>query len=699
MDITKNIPVLVGRNKVNDIIETLKLENEETVISLREEHLSTVQKFKDHHEKDLKDVASKSYSKAMADVNREFRYELDELKEDLNKKQGDKSVFNGEDPFYESLYSSYYGVNNKYAFNKLSDNVKEAVKYSTAKGYLTVYNSPFERHQADELRKHAQTIAYIRSFEDPIVGAIPDALTRFVLGRGIKFKASDYRVQSILERFWKLNNMEMYMKRLMWLLAVESEYFPLYFVSERSGDVAIREIQPIEIDEIETCKEDKDTRLSYKRNMLPIDGYPEQMGFRYYADIDYFERLDNIPEHFNKELITSRNVGEEKWRNKTELVQFVKLMMNREVRSRVMLERVLRWAEFYKNWIIDRAIINHEKGRVVWIVTISGRKSELWERFKPAPAGGTIKYSTQDKKWEVVNAKINADQAKDDGLFLLYQVAAGAGIPIHVLTQRTSEQVYSSIRASDTPFSQLILDLQDTLVESVLRPMFRLVVRSMINASNPEIKIPKKIKIRKYIKEHLRDLYRFSYEKYKKGIFSHEKFINVIRDLVDCVKEEYTEHAFNSRVIDNNVTISMQVLEACNDMEELCIIDSKKIMEDKKGFFHILQAKKVNKDIVSKSYDMFQNGFLVSIDAVDVPIDITFPDMVREDLEESAKVLKIHRELGIVSKTTASAKAGYNPEQENYLIKTEEFGIEEDPMALSSEPKDNKKKKEDTKDE
>ena len=47
-----------------------------------------------------------------------------------------------------------------------------------------------------------------------------------------------------------------------------------------------------------------------------------------------------------------------------------------------------------------------------------------------------------------------------------------------------------------------------------------------------------------------------------------------------------------------------------------------------------------------------------------VPIFIEFPSILTEDEKEQAEVMKMQGEMGIVSKATLSAKAGYNWEKE-----------------------------------
>ncbi len=618
---------------------------------------------------DIKKNTDEAVRNAVDKVSNELHQDFKQRLISIKREYSDDSKG---DPFYESLYSKYYGKDDKYSEEKLPELIKESVKYAKAKGYLTVYTSPMEIEQEDELRRFAQIVAYVRAFEDPVVGAIPDSLQRFVLGRGIKYKCPNEDVQFLLDFFWSSNNMEMYNKTLLWLLIVQSEYFPLYFRDPRTGDIKVREIQPLEIIKVETDPDDKASILSYKREYMNTKGTAYT---KYYADIDYYD----IKKKENKK---SEFEGEKNWQGENVFVQFIKLMRNREVRGRVYLERVLKWAEWYKNWIIDRAIINHEKGRVVWLLILKGTQDDVWERFKTPPAGGTIKVCTPDREWKPVNANINADDAKEDGLFLLYQVAAGAGIPIHVLTQRTSETVYSSIRASDSPFSQFILDIQDTLMDGYLKPMFRMVIKSYIKAN----KIPKKIKIKKYVKEYLRDTFRNQYDRYTEGELSEQKMLRFIKILTESAIRDFED----DKSLKGSADLYKKVIRECRTLEDSYKNETLKLLEN--------SNEKIKHKILVRAFEVFENGIEIEIDTETIPIDIVFPDMVKENMVDSARILEIHRNMGIVSKTTASSKAGYNSEQEKFLLKTEDFGEPEeeikDPLKdtddenLNDEPKE-----------
>jgi len=606
---------------------------------------------------DIEKKVRESSAAAVANVEKEFKYDLEELRntvESLNP----QVLASQDDLFYKSMYSNWGGKGAKEFDPEKS--VTEAVKYGRARGFFTAYNMPLERKQSDEERRYAQTISYNRVHEDPLIGAIPDVYQRFALGRGVKFRCDEPKIQALLEEFWRDNSMDMYLKRLAWLLVTESEYFPLYFISKKTGKVKIREIQPLEVVTIETNPNDKSVPLSYCREFFDDEMMDNKIPDkdrkrRYYADINYFiQKIDELDGH------TSEFDGKEGWQKDDKLVQFVKLMKNREVRSRVFLERVMKWGEWYKQWLTDRAIINHEVGRVCWILEISSRKSEVWERYKPAPAGGTTKISTPDRKWIPTNAKINANDSKEDGLFLQYQICAGASLPLHVLTQRATESNYSSLKKSENPMTMAILDFQDLLSESFLKPMFRLIIRSARNASSPKDKIPSTVNIRRYVTEYLREVFRNMLEAYQDEEIDSRKMLKTIKVVTENFIEDFKKDE-TSRGIAGIYDVILNEMET---LKEMYIKDSINLLESKEA--------KIDSNLIKKAYEIIESGINLKVEPENVPIEIIFPDMYMDDPLNTAKILKLYKEIGIASNATLMAKAGLNADQEKFLISKEQ---------------------------
>jgi len=76
----------------------------------------------------------------------------------------------------------------------------------------------------------------------------------------------------------------------------------------------------------------------------------------------------------------------------------------------------------------------------------------------------------------------------------------------------------------------------------------------------------------------------------------------------------------------------------------------------------------------------------------EIPFDIIFPEVVKENPEEQAKVLKIHNDIKIASKSTLASKAGYDYDLE--LYKMEKEPDEKDEGLLEpGEPQDSSTKK------
>jgi len=569
--------------------------------------------------------------KAVANVEREYRSVIDEIQKGINT-----SVVT-DDLFYSALTESiaYEQVNKRKIM--ASDRKKLAIKM-VSEGNAFSFTEIASTEQSDAERRAIQELAYNKAFTDPIVGAIPDTYERFVLGRGIKFRCEVPAVQEVLEKFWRDNDMENFSRQRIWLLVVESELFILYYLGN-DGTVLVREIPPAEITEIETDPDDKATILAYHRSFVTSTNVAN-IEDRYYPDIEYYN-------YKNNPLIgiTSQWEGEKGWQGPNKLVQYVKFMPNREVRSRIFLERILKWANLFKQWLYDRAIINHEKGRVVWILTISTRKSDAWERYKPAPAGGTIKISTPDRKWEVVNAKIGADDAKEDGMFLLYQITAGSGIPIHVLTQRADAAVYASLRKMDTPFSQNILAVQDFVSDNLFKKMFKVVIRANVEAGN----LPEKVIVKKFIKEHLVYKHRCLYESYCNDKITYKEYLDEVLKILTTV--------INSDDYDNNL-VDVKFVTECMQLRTNCQQEMVEVLESNKS---------ENKEFLNRIIKLFETGVDIEVETENVPIQVVFPDVVRENVAEMAKVLQVHDAMKIASKTTLAAKAGYDPEQEIYL--------------------------------
>ena len=276
-------------------------------------------------------------------------------------------------------------------------------------------------------------------------------------------------------------------------------------------------------------------------------------------------------------------------------VQFIKMGIDTEIRGRVPLQPVMRHLKYYEDWLMDRIRLNHERSKVVWVKEISGRMPETTERKRRAPAGGVMLVETENVKYRIEKPQINADDAKEDGLGILYTIGAGTSLPIHILNQRADQNVYASIRKADTPFSQYIRGKQEFFGEA-FENMYRHVLKQAVKAG----KLPKTVRVPEYAQESL---------------------VSMLSDI-------------NHMVVEGK--------------------DTDYIKE---------QAQKM---IAGKRVAM------KPVNTVDIPMSLEFPEIIKEDMEAQAKVMQIHKSLGIVSSATLAKRAGYNWKHEMQHMMSEQ---------------------------
>lgn len=510
------------------------------------------------------------------------------------------------DPYSEDTSYLYENADSIYHSKKKQTPMDRVIESFTGGWTNTTSILKASRYQSEGTLWNTQDASVVKYNSDPIAQSIINNLTYFTIGRGIKLYVDDPDVYDVIEKFRKDNDMVHREEQFVKMTFLDGENFLLFFVNRVTGDVKVRRIYPREIEDIEISKDDMETRLAYHQQWdeTPRGTLQTIRYDRWIRDINYYKRLEEAPPQW-KASHKSKKHGKLK---EDVFIQFSKLGFDDEVRGRAPMAPVLRFLKYYEDWLLDRVRLNHERSKVVWIKSITGRSSEATKRERRSPKGGVMMVENDHVKYRIEHPRLDANDAKEDGLAILYAIGSGMGMPIHILNQRSDQEVYASIRKADTPFSQSILSYQ-THWGGVFEEMYRTVIQAAIDAGN----LPEKTTIKRYVKEGLTD------------------------KITDLVRSGLS---------------SKKIVEAFGDDETM--------MED------------------------------IEIRTVDIPISIEFPDMVKEDPKNQAEVLKIHNELGIVSKATLSAKAGYNWGEEVMKMENETPGEGE----LPDEPEDDPNKPE-----
>ncbi len=104
---------------------------------------------------------------------------------------------------------------------------------------------------------------------------------------------------------------------------------------------------------------------------------------------------------------------------------------------------LLRWLSRYANWLEDRARLNRFRTAFLYLVrsrfTSEADRLARQQRLNAnPPTPGSILVADENETWEVINPRLEADEANTDGLALKKMIAAGAGVPLHFLAEPES---------------------------------------------------------------------------------------------------------------------------------------------------------------------------------------------------------------------------------------------------------------------
>lgn len=437
-----------------------------------------------------------------------------------------------------------------------------------------------ERMLSSGRRQALQTACVKVSLKDPHGRSIVKNIRRFTIGRGIKYTCPVEAIQEVLDEFWKQNKMEKRQKDMAEDKFVESEYFMLFFrnlsTGKDGGTTRFRKIRTAEITEIETNPEDVETVLAYKREFTKGD----QLVTRWYPDVNYYDLPDEPGNTSAYESKFAQGAAEG-----SVVMYFLKDGPADELRGRPAMESILPWLKHFETICVDSVRRWHEMCKVIWFKKVAGRGTEATTRERRFPKGGVIIPETSNVTYRSEAPKVAAGDAETLMTQTLYTVGAGVTVPLFMLHQDPSNSNYASIRKSDTPFSQMIVDIQDDW-SIVFDKIFRVVIDTKIR-------------------------------------------VGKLSDRVELVT--YTEEA------------QWQAM----DMLISGVLNGDTVESLTEAIRPVLEEGVEKQQIMT----------------IDVPIEIIFPDVVRESELDQAKTLEVWNKLG-VSPQTIYSRMGLDWKQE-----------------------------------
>lgn len=397
-----------------------------------------------------------------------------------------------------------------------------------------------------------QDACWIKYSTDTIIQGVVDSYTDYIIGTGIVLDTPVQEVTDALNAFRKINKMNDKEKEIVKSAFLDGEYFFLLFFNSK-GDIILRKAHPRTIEAIETAPGDLEVPYSYKQRYTIYDdqGNPTSSHrTRFIEDINYedIQKLGfyNPGKHARE---TNKNIR----------CMHLKFNDADKMRGLPPLSRILKWVKIYENFIMDRMVLNHERSKVVWIKTFVQRTKDAMNKLFRAPEGGTMLIERDGIKYRAEKANLDSSEAKEDALGLLYYIGSGIRFPLHILNQRTDQQVYASIRKADMPFVKMIESSQ-TMYAQVFEEVYRFVLTKLVKAG----KLKKTYSYDAYSEESL----LLSVDRINRGILNDENAVD-IKNAVDNILE----------VGKSKITVNTVEIPVSQDFQQLIWQDPKEMAE------------------------------------------------------------------------------------------------------------------------
>ncbi len=263
---------------------------------------------------------------------------------------------------------------------------------------------------------------------NPLARRICALCTDYVVGSGIYLQSSNSWVQKFVDEFWKLNGMGLRCYQWCDELTRAGELFIVLGTDKVSGASFVRAVPAVQIDCVDTDDDDLERELRYRQMKVnELDG-------KWWPAAAVGPDADQVMLHYT----INRPVG--------------------CVRGDGDLTPILPWLKRYSDWLLNRVRLNKYKTAFMWDVTISGRPGrgdtvrKKRFKYKTAPEPGSIIVHDDSETWQAVSPKIEAWDAKEDGKAIRLMTAAGAGVPLHFLSEGESATKATAAEMGDPTF-------------------------------------------------------------------------------------------------------------------------------------------------------------------------------------------------------------------------------------------------------
>jgi len=278
-----------------------------------------------------------------------------------------------------------------------------------------------DRYDYDRLDVMQQALEAWRV--NPLARRIIELTSQYVIGEGLSFECKNQYAAKFIGKFWdhRLNHMAIRVTEWCDELSRTGNLFIL-LSTDPAGMSYVRAIPATQVKEIHAAANDIEQPL-----IIDVtegsDFSLEEHSYSVYNDLTDTQNengaFDTVIFHYAINRPSGGQWGESD------------------------LAPMLRWLARYANWLEDRARLNRFKTAFMW--TVKAKFVSEAERIvrqnqlnSAPPSPGSILVTDASEEWAVVQPKLEADQANEDGLALKKMIAAGSGLPMHFLAEPES---------------------------------------------------------------------------------------------------------------------------------------------------------------------------------------------------------------------------------------------------------------------
>lgn len=311
-------------------------------------------------------------------------------------------------------------------------------------------------------REETSTNAWQIYRENPMAAAFVNNMLYFMTRPGLKIYHNDAQADEEVQEFIESDEYYDTMKEFIVRGFLDGEIFPVAFANTLTGDMRVREIDPLEVKEV-ICNADDYRDIEALRREYTRREYSYATGTWTPKLIKEFIKPD---ERVEGEAYTLRTFFF--WKRPT---------LSSAMRGLSYLTPCLWDLTQYKELKRNRINLNRARTAYVWEVEVEGTPDDV-EAYRArvadegAPGPGSIRVHNANVKWEAKSPNIGAGDAKDDVRELGNQVGAALSMPEFMIRGDASNSNYASTDTTYQSF-KIVVEAQEGMWEDNNVELFR----------------------------------------------------------------------------------------------------------------------------------------------------------------------------------------------------------------------------------